>query len=451
MLLQPVTNGVQHHRIDTVIGRRIFDSRGRPTVEVDVVLSSGALGRAAVPSGASTGSAEAHELRDAGDRFGGRDVMQAVHNVTFEIAPAVCGKDARDQTGIDRCLRALDGTDNLERLGANALLGVSLATCRAAAESARLPLYLHIANLARTHGIAAQPSLPVPMVNIFSGGMHAANGMDVQDFLIIPLSAHDYDVALDVIWRVREAATEILRQRNITTLLADEGGLSPAFSAPEQAFDAVIDAIELAGLRPGIDVGIALDIAATRLWNEAEDCYVFARNGRRYSSSEMIALMGRWLHDYPVASIEDALHEESWSDWSTLTSRYSSTQIVGDDFFATNAPRIARGVAQGAGNAVLIKANQCGTLTDTLEAIAVARRGSFATIVSARSGETEDAFIADLAVGTGSGQIKIGSFRCSDRLSKYNQLARLGELVGPQISREALTHVRAAVASVSMI
>jgi enolase len=449
MSLQPASNASQQHRIDAVTARRIFDSRGRPTVEVDVVLINGAFGRASVPSGASTGSAEAHELRDPGNRFGGRDVLDAVRNVTSEIATTVRGKDARDQTEVDRCLRALDGTDNLRRLGANAVLGVSLAVCRAAAKSTRVPLYVHIADLARTHGMADEPSLPIPMVNIFSGGMHAANGMDVQDFLIVPLSAEDYNAALDVIWRVREAAAEILSQRDITTLLADEGGLSPAFSTPEEAFDALTDAMELAGFRPGIDVAIALDIAATRLWDGIDGCYVFARAQRRYSPADMIALMGRWLHDYPIVSIEDALHEESWPEWSTLTSRLPSTQIVGDDFFATNARRIARGVAHGAGNAVLIKPNQCGTLTDTLEAIAVARSGSFATVVSARSGETEDPFIADLAVGTGSGQIKIGSFRCSDRLSKYNQLARLSEFVGPALPRHALARLRAAVTGVS--
>jgi enolase len=443
-------NHSERHRIAAVAARRIFDSRGRPTIEVDVELAGGATGRAAVPSGASTGSAEAHELRDGGESFGGGDVSGAVRNVTSEIAAAVYGKDARDQAELDRSLRSLDGTENLTRLGANALLGVSLATCRAAAASLRIPLYAHLAGLARAHGAPPEPSLPIPMVNIFSGGLHAAGGMDVQDFLIVPLSAENYDDALDMIWRVREAASEILRQRNITTLLADEGGLSPAFRTSEEAFAALTDAIEFAGLRPGNDVGIALDVASTRLWDAVARCYVFARAERRYTSAEMVGLMGRWLRDYPVVSIEDALHEESWREWSELTARFPGIQIVGDDFFVTNARRIARGVAERAGNAVLIKVNQNGTLTGTLEAMAEARAGSFATIVSARSGETEDAFIADLAVATGSGQIKIGSFRCSDRLSKYNQLARLGELVGTNLSREGLAQVRAAMASAAL-
>ena len=435
------------HAIESLEARRIFDSRGRPTVEVDVILAGGAFGRAAVPSGASTGSAEAHELRDGGKAFGGRDVTKAIDNVITHIAPSVRGMDARDQAALDARMRALDGTDTLVRLGANSILGVSLAASRAAARTSGVPLHDWIAQLSRTAGIATTPELPVPMVNIFSGGLHAQNGMDVQDFLIVPLSADDYEAAIDIIWRIRSAATDLLAQRGITTLLADEGGLSPGFDSTDEAFATLTDAIELAGLRPGVDAGIALDIAASQLWNPATDRYEFARAGQKYTSAQMIALMVTWVRSYPVISIEDALHEESWPEWTTLTAQLPTTQIVGDDFFATSTRRIARGVAESAASAALIKINQNGTLTGTLEAIAMAQAGSYATVVSARSGETEDDFIADLAVGTGSGQIKIGSFRTSDRLSKYNQLTRLGETIGSALSPMTLAKLRSATSS----
>jgi enolase len=442
---------LQPTAIERVHGRRILDSRGRPTVEVDVTLRGGAVGRAAVPSGASTGSAEAHELRDGDERhFGGRDVQTAVANVNGELAAAARGIDAANQTELDRTLRDLDGTPNLARLGANAILGISLAAARAAAIAAGLPLHEHLAILAREAGVSAVPALPMPMVNILSGGLHAGGGMDIQDFLAIPIGAPDVATALEMLWRVREAAGTVLERRGLSTLLADEGGLSPGFRRAEESLDAMVEAIEVAGLEPGRDVAIALDMAATGLWDPAAGSYQYARAERVLTTAEVTAMIRRWVSAYPVVSVEDALHDEAWADWSALTASLGEIQLVGDDLFVTSAERIARGARIGAANSALIKLNQNGTLSGTFDAIRTAQEHGYATIVSARSGETEDAFIADLAVGVGAGQIKIGSLRSSERLSKYNQLVRLAETVGTTLSTNTgkLRTARAASAAV---
>jgi enolase len=415
-------------RIHSVRARQILDSRGRPTVEVDVELQGGALGRASVPSGASTGGAEAHELRD-GDaaHYAGRGVLQAVAGVKREIEPALQGRDALDQRAIDDRLRALDGTASLKRLGANAVLGVSLAVCRAAAASVRQPLYARIAELAGTREIM----LPMPLVNILSGGLHAGRGMDVQDFLAIPAAASTTAEAIHVVARVRDAAIEVMARRGLTTLLADEGGLSPGFATGREALQLMLESIEQAGLRPGADVSIAIDVAASSLKGAQPGRYRLGREGIDASTAQMIEMAAAWLREFPVVSIEDALDEEDWAGWRSLTEQLGARcQLVGDDLFTTDATRLARGIRDGVANAVLIKPNQNGTLSDTLDVIAQARAAGYATCVSARSGETEDSFIADLAVGTAAGQIKIGSVRCSDRLAKYNQLLRIEEMSG---------------------
>jgi enolase len=427
-----------------VKGRQILDSRGRPTVEADVLLEGGATGRASVPSGASTGHNEAHELRDGvATEYFGRGVMRAVANIDGEIARALHGRDAEDQRDLDARMRELDGTPSLSRLGANAVLAVSLAACRAVAAAKGEPLYRRIAELSDTK----QAMLPVPMVNILSGGLHAGRGMDVQDFLAVPLSAEDYPAALHMMMRVRAAAENVVARYGAPTLLADEGGLSPGCPTGETALDLMIETIAEANLVPGRDVGIALDLAATSL-ADANGVYVLAREGRTMSGGEMIERMARWVKAYPIVSIEDALHDEDWDTWSELTRRLAHIQVVGDDLFCTNPARIETGIARGAGNCVLIKLNQNGTLTGTLDAIARARAAGYATVISARSGETEDAFMSDLAVGTAGGQIKIGSLRNSERLTKYNQLLRIAEEAGiPYAGSRVLAGARALPAS----
>jgi len=403
--------------------RQILDSRGRPTVEVDALLDDGSSGRASVPSGASTGAAEAYELRD-GDpaRYAGLGVLRAVGNVNGEIAAALHGADAADQRAVDDRLRALDGTPQLCRLGANATLAVSLAVCRAAAVARGQWLYERIAELA-----GAEPELPLPMTNILSGGLHAGRGMDVQDFLAIPMRAASIDEAIHLMARVRSAATDVLHDRGMTTLLADEGGVAPACGTASAALRLMIEAIERAGLRPGDDVSIAIDVAATSL-AQPDGRYDLRREQRVLDSDALIELVCAWVLEAPVVSVEDGLGEEDWIAWRTLTQRLGDTlQLVGDDLFATHPRRLARGVGEGIANAILVKANQNGTLTGTLDVIAQAKAAGYATIVSARSGETEDAFIADLAVGTAAGQIKIGSLRTSSTVAKYNQLLRIEE------------------------
>lgn len=413
--------------IRRVHARQIYDSRGRPTLEADVELADGATGRAAVPSGASTGQHEAHELRD-GDpaSYGGLGVVRAVSNVDQVLGPAVVGMDARDQRALDARLREVDGSPGLRRLGANAVLGVSMAACRAAAASTGVALYRHLAGLAGTD----TPRLPLPMVNILSGGAHARRGMDVQDFLAIPIGAATLDEALAMAARVRTAAGTLLAADGASLLLADEGGFAPGYELAEHALDLMVRAIEAAHLRPGVDVAIGLDVAATQFVRG--DVYALTREGRTLNSDEMIARVLDWLDRYPIVSVEDPLGEDDWPAWARLTHAASTRcQLVGDDLFCTNPERIQRGIAAGVANAVLIKLNQIGTVADTLSALVLTQSAGYRPIVSARSGETEDPFIADLATATAAGQIKIGSLANSERLSKYNQLVRIQEDLGP--------------------
>ena len=387
-----------------------------------MTLEGGASGRASSPSGASRGAAEACELRDGDpDHFGGLGVGKAISGVKAEIRPALIGRDGLDQHGLDALLRRLDGTPQLSRLGGNAILAVSIAAARAGAAALGQPLWRRLGELS---GGDVPASMPLPMVNILSGGLHASRGMDVQDFLVVPIGAATYGEALEWVLRVRAAATELCEHRGITTLLADEGGLSPGFEDGEHALALMVHAIERAGLRPGEDAAIALDIAASSLTDD-QGRYLFQRAGVAMGPAGLIDLLEGWAARWPIVSIEDGLGEEDWANWPDLTRRLGHIQLVGDDLFATQADRIARGAREGAANAALIKINQNGTLTGTFEAIAAARAAGFATVISARSGETEDSFIADLAVGVGGGQIKIGSVRGGERMAKYNQLLRL--------------------------
>lgn len=411
--------------IANVTARQIFDSKGRPTVEADVTLRDGSIGRACVPSGTSTGRYEACELRD-GDRtlYGGLGVLTATHNVRNEIAAKITGMDALDQEALDSALISLDGSSSLKRLGANAVLATSLATARAAASHLRQPLYRYISHL----GGGTPMSLPMPMTNILSGGAHVSHGMDFQDFLVIPVGATSYSNALAMISRIRNAAVEIMKGMNRGILLADDGALNPGFSRTEQALELIVRSFEAAGLRPGIDVAIALDVAASELF--AEDHYNLVSEDRRLSSREMIDHLVDLVKRFPIVSVEDALDQDDWAGWRDFTLAVPEIQIVGDDLFATNIDRIAKGIGDGVANTVLIKLNQNGTLTGTMAAMAALRAANFGAVIAARSGDTEDTFIADLAVGSGAGQIKIGSFRNTERLAKYNQLLRIEEESG---------------------
>ncbi|MEV6324102.1 phosphopyruvate hydratase [Nocardia sp. NPDC051787] len=411
--------------IGSVHGRQVLDSRGRPTVEVELVLECGIVARASVPSGASTGTYEAHELRDGDDAFfNGLGVLSAVDHVNGEIAAALRGLDVMDQSGCDRLLRELDGTPGLSRLGANAVLGTSLALCRASAEVTGQPLYRRIADLA---GVT-EPVLPMPMVNILSGGLHAGRGMDVQDFLAVPIAATSMLEAIQLTARVRDAATVVCIERGLPVLLADEGGLSPGCRTGREALELLVTSIERAGLVPGVDIAIAIDVAAASLYDTTTGDYRLRREERRVGTEEMIEMMSSWVDDFPIVSIEDALDEEDWDGWETLTARLGDrVRLIGDDLFTTNPKRLAQGIARKCANGVLVKVNQNGTLTGTLEVVAAAADADYVSVVSARSGETEDSFLADLAVGTAAGQIKVGSVRSSERLAKYNQLIRIAE------------------------
>jgi enolase len=411
--------------IDSVHGRQVFDSRGRPTVEVEVRLSDGIRARASVPSGASTGTHEANELRD-GDAafFGGLGVLSAVEHVNGEIAATLRGRDAMDQAACDALLRELDGTPRLSRLGANAVLGSSLAVCRASAQLAGQPLFRRIADLA---GVT-EPTLPMPMVNILSGGLHARHGMDIQDLLAIPIAATTTLEAIHLAWRVRAAAAAVCAERGIPTLLADEGGLSPGCRTGREALELMMRAIERTGLEPGRDVGIAVDVAAASLFDASAGDYHLAREGRHAGTREMIDMIVSWVDDFPILSIEDPLDEEDWPGWREVTERLGErVPLIGDDLFTTNLERLRRGIDGGCATGVLVKLNQNGTLTGTLEVVTAARQAGYVPVVSARSGETEDDLLADLAVGTAAGQIKVGSVRSSERLAKYNQLLRIAE------------------------
>ena len=417
--------------IEHLRARQILDSRGNPTVEVDVMTSDGYLGRAAVPSGASTGEHEAVELRDGDeDHYLGKSVMQAVENVESEIGPEVAGMDVFDQVALDRAMLALDGTENKSRLGANAMLGVSLATAKAAAQSAGLPLYAYV-------GGAMARTLPVPMMNIINGGRHADNSVDMQEFMVMPVGAKSFAEGLQMGTEVFHHLKKVLQEQGYSTAVGDEGGFAPNLKSNDEAVEVILRAIERAKYVPGEDLMIALDPATAEMYQTDENGengrYVFYKSDpdRRLTSEEMAAYWADWCEQYPIISIEDAMDENDWAGWSHLTELVGETvQLVGDDLFVTNKKRLARGIDEHAANAILIKVNQIGTLTETLEAIDLAHRYGYASVMSHRSGETEDTTIADLAVACGCGQIKTGSASRADRTAKYNQLLRIAEQLG---------------------
>ena len=407
--------------------REILDSRGNPTVEVDVALEDGAVGRAAVPSGASTGAYEAVEMRDGDkDRYNGKGVLKAVDAVNFEIFDAIVGADALDQAGLDQDLIELDGTSNKGRLGANAILGVSMAVARAAADSTEMPLWRYLG------GVHAH-LLPTPMMNIMNGGAHANNALDVQEFMIMPVGAPHFGDALRMGAEIFHVLKSLLSDAGMSTAVGDEGGFAPAINSSDEALDYITRAIETAGYKPGDDVMIALDAAASEFCEEG--AYHLAGEGRTLSTTEMNAMWEQLVKNHPIISLEDPLHEDDWDGFTALTALIGDrVQIVGDDLFVTNPERLARGIAETAANAILIKVNQIGTLSETLQAIDMAQKAGFGVVISHRSGETEDSFIADLSVATNAGQIKTGSLSRSDRLAKYNQLLRIEE----ELDRTAL-------------
>jgi enolase len=430
-------------KITRVQGREILDSRGNPTVEVDVTLAGGGWGRAAVPSGASTGEREALELRD-GDmsRYGGKGVRHAVAHVNDEIAASLTGREL-DQRGLDEALIALDGTPTKSRLGANALLGVSMAALRAEAAATRTPLYRHIGDLYKNDRFL----LPVPMMNILNGGAHADSSVDFQEFMVMPLGAPSFAEALRWGAEIFHALRGILKARGQSTGVGDEGGFAPNLTSNREALEVVLEAVGKAGLKAGQDVWIALDVASSELW-AGGGRYRFKKSGESArTSDEMIRLYEDWIRQYPIVSIEDGLAEGDWDGWKRLTSSLGRrVQLVGDDVFVTNPEILKQGIADGVGNALLVKLNQIGTVTETLDAVRMAVDGSYATIISHRSGETEDATIADLAVGTAAGQIKTGSASRTDRVCKYNQLLRIEEELGARATFAGRTAVRAPVA-----
>lgn len=407
-----------------VHGREIIDSRGNPTVEADITLSSGAQGRAAVPSGASTGEHEANELRDNDPkRYAGKGVQDAVRNVNEVIGPRLEGMAAEDQIAIDAVMLETDGTPNKSNLGANAMLAVSLAVARAAAQECGLPLYRYL-------GGPLAHVLPVPMMNILNGGAHASNNVDAQEFMIVPIGADEFPEGLRMGVEVFHALKKVLTRKGLSTAVGDEGGFAPMLPSNEAALDAVMEAIQAAGFEPGKDIAIALDVAASELYKDG--AYVFKKgDGSRRSAQEMVELYTGWVDRYPIVSIEDGLAEDDWDGWARLTQALQDrVQLVGDDLFVTNVDRLGRGIEQGIGNAILIKVNQIGTLTETMQCIELAKSSSYGVVISHRSGETEDTFIADLAVATGAGQIKTGSASRTDRTAKYNQLLRINEELG---------------------
>ena len=406
--------------IEEIFAREILDSRGNPTLEVDVSLSDGAFGRAAVPSGASTGAYEAVELRDGDkNRYGGKGVLTAVSNVNTEIADNLFGLDAENQRGIDQILIELDGTENKARLGANAILGVSLATAKAVANSQQTPLYRYVGG---THA----HTLPVPMMNIINGGAHADNPIDVQEFMIMPVGAERFSDALRMGAEVFHALKAKLKGDGHNTNVGDEGGFAPALASSTAALDYIMQAIEAAGYKPGEDIYLALDCAATEYFKDGK--YVLAGEGKTLSSGENAEYLAALVKDYPIISIEDGMSEDDWDGWKALTDMLGDqVQLVGDDLFVTNPDRLAEGIARGCANSMLVKVNQIGSLTETLRAVEMAHRARYTNVMSHRSGETEDATIADLAVATNCGQIKTGSLARSDRLAKYNQLIRIEE------------------------
>jgi enolase len=410
--------------IEHILGREVIDSRGNPTVEVEVYLASGAEGRAIVPSGASTGQFEAVELRDGGDRYGGKGVEGAVDHVNGEIREALLGLDAVDQRDVDRQMLDLDGTDNKARLGANAILGVSLAVAKAAADELALPLYRYV-------GGTNAHVLPVPMLNVLNGGAHADNNVDFQEFMIMPVGAASFREALR--WGVEtyHVLKGVLHERGLATAIGDEGGFAPNLGSNEEALQLLVEAIEKAGLTPGDDVALALDVASTEFF--ADGRYTLAGEGRELSPSEMVGLLAELSGKYPIVSIEDGCGEEDWDGWAELSKILGDrVQLVGDDLFVTNVERLQRGIDAGVANSILVKVNQIGTLTETLDTVGLATAAAYTSVMSHRSGETEDTTIADLAVATNCGQIKTGAPARSDRVAKYNQLLRIEDELGEQ-------------------
>jgi len=412
--------------IVSIHAREILDSRGNPTVEADVLLSGGAMGRAAVPSGASTGEHEAVELRD-GDKevYLGKGVLQAVENVETVLAPELAGIDAVNQRLVDATMIQADGTDNKGRLGANAILAVSMATARAAASALKLPLYRYLG------GVNASV-LPTPMMNIINGGAHADSNVDFQEFMVMPVGAETFGEALRWGAETFHTLKGVLKKKGYNTAVGDEGGFAPSLKSNDEAIECILEAIEKAGYKPGEEICIALDPASSEFFDAAKNKYVFKKSDKReLSSAEMVQFYADWISKYPIVSLEDGLAENDWEGWKLLTEKLGDKiQLVGDDLFVTNTQLLQRGIDEGAGNSILIKLNQIGTLTETLDAIELGRRYGFTSIASHRSGETEDTFIADLAVGTGCGQIKTGSASRTDRIAKYNQLLRIEEELG---------------------
>jgi enolase len=419
-------------RIESIRGRQILDSRGNPTVEVEVALDSGARGLAAVPSGASTGEFEAVELRDGGESWAGKGVGTAVANVNGEIADALRRADPTDQPALDRAMTELDGTPNKGRLGANAILGVSLAAAKAAAADRGVPLYAYLGELYTEAGGDAAGSrvLPVPMMNVLNGGAHADNSVDFQEFMVVPAGADSFERCLQAGTEVFHALKRTLHEKGLSTAGGDEGGFAPDLDSNQAALDFLLAAIEAAGYAPGVDVMIAMDPATSELFSDGS--YVLDSESRTMSSAEMADYWHGIVDRFPIVSIEDGMDEEDWEGWKLLTERLSEhgTQLVGDDLFVTNPERLRRGIDEGVANSILIKVNQIGTLTETLEAIRIARDAGYTAVISHRSGETEDTTIADLAVGTGAGQIKTGAPARSDRVAKYNRLLRIADELG---------------------
>ena len=410
--------------IADIVAREILDSRGNPTVEADVILASGIVGRAAVPSGASTGEHEAIELRDNDkERYGGKGVQMAVQNITETIAPALAGADATEQMSIDAALIELDGTPNKGNLGANAILAVSMASARAAAQELGVPLWRYL-------GGPISRVMPVPMMNILNGGAHATNTVDLQEYMVVPVGAESFSEAVRMGAEVFHALKKVLVKRKLSTGVGDEGGFAPDLKSDEEAITVVLEAIEAAGYQPGQQIALALDSAASELFKDGK--YTFKKSGAgTRDAGGMVELYTSWIDKYPIVSIEDGLAEDDWDGWKQLTEAIGDRcQLVGDDLFVTNTERLARGIEEGVANSILIKVNQIGTLTETLEAIEMARGAGYLSVISHRSGETEDTFIADLAVGTSAGQIKTGSASRTDRVAKYNQLLRIEEQLG---------------------
>jgi enolase len=411
--------------IVSIHAREILDSRGNPTVEADVILDGGAKGRAAVPSGASTGEHEAVELRDGDkDHYLGKGVLQAVENVETILGPELTGMDASNQRLIDATMISIDGSDNKSKLGANAILAVSMAVARASAEALKLPLYRYLG------GVNAC-LLPTPMMNILNGGSHADSNVDFQEFMVMPVGAETFSDALRWGTEVFHTLKGVLKKKGYNTAVGDEGGFAPSLKSNDEALDLILEAIQLAGYTPGEDISIALDPASSEFYNKETGKYVFKKSDKReLSSDEMVAYWQSWVNQYPIISIEDGLAEDDWTGWAHMTQALGHIQLVGDDLFVTNTQRLQQGIEQKCGNSILIKVNQIGTVSETLEAIELGRRFGYTSIISHRSGETEDTFIADLAVGTGAGQIKTGSASRTDRIAKYNQLLRIEEELG---------------------